>query len=217
MRVYHFLEKHWAIESLIYERLKISQFSDMNDPFELLGVSLKKKSDRLDFYQLKKEVSEEMGAICFSKKWSNPVLWTHYGERHKGIALGFDIPTDHAHKVSYTGDRLGQDLIDELEKNDSDTNLAHKILTTKYKHWSYEDEIRMLVKFQDSNNEDGMYFLPYCKGLELREIIIGPRRNLTKENLLKIIHKDRSGIKITKSRLAFQSYHVVKDKSVKLA
>jgi len=139
MRGYHFLGKRWGIESIKCQRLKVSLFSDMNDPFELLGVSLKKKSDRSDFYQLKKEVSEEMGAICFSKKWSNPVLWSHYGEKHKGIVLGFEIPTDHVHKVAYTGDRLEQDLINGFEENDD--SLGHKLLTTKYEHWSYEDDV----------------------------------------------------------------------------
>lgn len=213
MRVYHFLEKQWAIESLIYERLKVSLFSDMNDPFELLGVSLKKKADRDAFYQLKKEVSEEMGAICFSKKWSSPVQWSHYGDRHRGMVLGFDIPTDHAREVNYEGERLEQDLLDGFETNEAE--LGHKLLTTKFKHWVYEDEIRMFVDLRDPTKENGMFFLPYCKALVLKEIIIGPRCDFTKQQLLKIVSSHSSSIKITKSRLAFQSYRVVKDKRVK--
>lgn len=213
MRVYNFLEKHWAIESLIYQRLKVSLFSDMNDPFELLGVSLKTKSDRTDFYQLKKEVSEEMGAICFSKSWSSPVLWSHYSERHRGIVLGFDIPNEHAHEVSYTGKIIEQELIEGFKSGDSD--LSHMLLTTKYEHWAYEDEVRMLLKLTDTTQEDGKYFLPYCDALKLREVVIGPRCNLTKEHVLQIISGKNQKVKVTKSRLAFQSYRVITDKRFK--
>jgi len=210
MRVYHFLEKHWAIESLIYKRLKVSLFTDMNDPFELLGVSLKNKSDRADFYQLKKEVSEEMGAICFSKSWSSPVLWSHYGERHRGVVLGFDIPIEHANEVTYTGKRIEQELIEGFNK-ESNGDLSRMLLTTKYEHWAYEEEVRMLLNLTDTLNEEGKYFIQYCDALKLREIIIGPRCNLTKEHVFQILSNNNQKVKVTKSRLAFQSYRVIKD------
>jgi len=207
MRVYQFLEKHWAIESMIYRRLKVSLFNEMNDPFELLGVSLKNKRYRADFYQIKKEVSEEMGAICFSKNWSSPVLWSHYGERHKGVVLGFDVPAAHTHEISYTGSRLEEELIDEFDKNNSDPSL--KLLTTKYEHWVYEDEVRMLIKLEHTNSEGGIHFLPYCEALKLKEVVIGPRCNLTKEHISRIISTKDPKVKITKSRLAFQSFKVI--------
>lgn len=213
MRVFHFLEKRRAVESLIYERLKISLFNDMNDPFELLGVNLRKKSDRQAFYQLKKEVSEEMGAICFSKSWSSPVLWSHYGERHRGVVLGFDIPTDHAHKISYTGNRLQQEMEESLE--DQEEDLGYKLLTTKFEHWVYEDEVRMLIKLEDAHKENGIYFLPYCNALQLKEIIIGPRCDLTSEHILKLAPSSQKGVQITTSRLAFKSYAVVPNKKYK--
>ena len=213
MRVYQFLEKHWAMESLLYQRLKISLFNEMNDPFELLGVSLKKKADRADFNQLKKEVSEEMGAVCFSKKWSSPVLWSHYGERHKGVALGFDVPAEHVHEISYTGSRLEEELIKGFEEEKDDLSL--KLLTTKYEHWIYEDEVRMLINLSDTVYEEGKHFLPYCDALKLKEVIIGPRCNLTKEHLLQISLANSHNIKITKSRLAFQSFKVVPNRRYK--
>ena len=30
--------------------------------------------------------------LCFSRNWDNLLLWSHYGDRHMGVCLGFDIP-----------------------------------------------------------------------------------------------------------------------------
>ena len=44
--------------------------------------------------------------LCFSFKWSNPVLWAHYADKHKGICLGFDVPDDNVQRVKYVDTRL---------------------------------------------------------------------------------------------------------------
>jgi hypothetical protein len=38
MQVFKFLDAHHAIDDLRHHRLKVSEFSDMNDPFELRGA-----------------------------------------------------------------------------------------------------------------------------------------------------------------------------------
>ena len=40
MRLYKFLSIKHAVENLVKRRIKISQYHEMNDPFELVGVSL---------------------------------------------------------------------------------------------------------------------------------------------------------------------------------
>ena len=42
MRVYHFISAEYALDDLRKRRLKVSFLEDMNDPFELLGGSLKR-------------------------------------------------------------------------------------------------------------------------------------------------------------------------------
>jgi hypothetical protein len=87
MRVYKFLCKKFALDNLTKRRIKISEYSDMNDPFELRGVAL---SDPKLQSQLT-HLIRSSGALCFSRNWRNPVLWSHYGDKHKGICLGLDI------------------------------------------------------------------------------------------------------------------------------
>ncbi len=40
--------------------------------------------------------------------WSNPVIWAHYGDKHRGLCLGFEVPemhgdpeNDESHHVNY--------------------------------------------------------------------------------------------------------------------
>ncbi len=96
-------------------------------------------------------------------------------------------------------------------KND----LSLKLLTTKYEHWIYEDEVRILINLSDAFYEKGRYFLSYCDALKLKEVIIGPRCDLTKEHLSQTALAEFPNIKITKSRLAFQSFKVVPNKRYK--
>ena len=60
----------------------------MNDPFELSGS---RWSDPQVDSILSDHASATIGALCFSTNWSNPLLGSHYAEKHNGICLGFDI------------------------------------------------------------------------------------------------------------------------------
>jgi len=79
MRGYYQTSEQWGIEALEKRRLKLSRFEEMNDPFELLGVRLRTKKDRMDFQRIKRELNDEAGVVCFSRTWHNPVMWSHYG------------------------------------------------------------------------------------------------------------------------------------------
>jgi hypothetical protein len=39
--------------------------------------------------------------LCFSRTSSNILMWSHYGDNHKGICLGFDVPDEFARDVRY--------------------------------------------------------------------------------------------------------------------
>jgi hypothetical protein len=46
------------------------------------------------------------GMLCFSSDWSDPVIWAHYSDKHRGVCLGFEIPDVYGTKVNYIDDRL---------------------------------------------------------------------------------------------------------------
>ena len=49
----------------------------------------------------KDKLDSENGILCFSEDWTDPVLWTHYGAKHRGICLGFDVKDGFAKKIVY--------------------------------------------------------------------------------------------------------------------
>ncbi|MDQ3181107.1 MAG: DUF2971 domain-containing protein, partial [Acidobacteriota bacterium] len=174
MRVYHLLSAKYAIENLKNQRLKISLFDDLNDPFELLSVELSKPTNRKKFLELKKDINEKKGVLCFSRSWKNPVLWSHYGDKHKGICLGFDIPDTLLEKVIYKGERLPIDVEKELNEGNLNGRMEKKLLITKFEHWSYEEEERVILQLVEADKREiektELYFKKFDDNLKIKEI-----------------------------------------------
>ena len=106
-RVYKFLPEEWARDNIEKQRIKISRFCDLNDPFELSPFDLSNGDQRDALIHARKEFSGGgRGLLCFSFKWSNPLLWAHYADKHKGICLGFDLPDKDIRHVAYVSTRL---------------------------------------------------------------------------------------------------------------
>jgi hypothetical protein len=91
VRVYHLCGATYAIENIEKSRLKVATFADANDPFELSVFYSRDPAQRLRLKQFTEDVARRFGIVCFSEDWLDPTLWSHYGDKHCGIALGFDI------------------------------------------------------------------------------------------------------------------------------
>lgn len=102
---------------------------------------------------------ENVGTLCLSAKNNDIIMWSHYADSHRGIVLEFDETHPFFYesnkdkkllhpleKVSYSIDRPYPKNIDEYFKNE-------KIYLTKYTNWEYEQEYRMTVLFDESNDE----------------------------------------------------------------
>lgn len=213
MRVYHFLSAQHALDDLKRRRLKIAQLDDLNDPFELLGVELSDRGQRRAFSDLKKTLSEKYGVICFSKSWSNPVLWSHYTEKHRGICLGFDVSEHLLQPATYSGRRIVLDIKKGLSSGQLNEDLMKKLLNTKYSDWKYEDEVRVFLRLEERDNLTGMYFKEFCEDIVLKQIILGARCRVTKTELNAYINRYDSSIKVIKARLAFKSFRIVENKA----
>jgi hypothetical protein len=90
MRLYKFLSAEFARQDLKERQIKISEFHDMNDPFELVGVHL---SDPILHDLVIGICKGTLGALCFSGSWNNPMLWSLYADKHKGILSGSMLAT----------------------------------------------------------------------------------------------------------------------------
>jgi len=105
MRTYHFLSSDHAVDDISKRHLKLSEIHKLNDPFELWCTAQGDKKLRRDLRKWKSEMAEKYGMLCFCLHWHNPVLWSHYANRHRGICLGFDVPDNSVKAVQYVASR----------------------------------------------------------------------------------------------------------------
>ena len=203
MRLYHFLPAKWALDNLRNTRLKISEINKLNDPFELWCVEASDKKRRMILRKTKNDMAKNRGLICFSASWQNPLLWSHYAERHDGVCLGFDVPVENAGRVRYVSERM---------KFPDEPNLqtATALLFTKYKDWYWEDEVRVWLTLGE-RDPDGNRYAKFAEQMRLRQVIVGPLCRVSKVTIDKALGELGSEVSIIKARLAFKTFRVVKD------
>jgi hypothetical protein len=166
VRAYHLTSAAHALSNLRHRRLKIATFNDLNDPFELWAVAQPNPALRLGLRRWKEQIAAAYGVLCFSKTWDNPVLWSHYADRHRGMALGFDVDSDMVREVTYAERRPRFNRVDELT--------LHKLLYTKQRDWQYEKEVRVYARLEERDEATGLYFADFNVHMVLREVITGP-------------------------------------------
>lgn len=201
MRVYRFLNDEWGLTAIKDKRLRISRIMDLNDPFEFLGMDLSKEVFREALQQTKRTLSSYTGVICFSHGWSNPLLWSHYADKHKGLCLGFDIHKSKLMEVNYVDERLPY-KIPETKQD------MMELLTTKFRHWEYEKEYRAFISLDVDIG--GHHYIDFSANFKLRQIIVGASSTQTHFEIKQALGKKHNEVEILKARAAFRSFKVVR-------
>jgi hypothetical protein len=215
LRVYHFLCRGYGLDDIRRRRLKIATIADLNDPFELLPSSTD-KATRARFRVWREQFDQQFGMLCFSRKWSNPVQWSHYAVKHTGLYLGFDIPAWILTPVRYRTKRITP-RVDLLESRIPEGRKEMlKVLSTKYKHWHYENEVRCFTDLKDQDPVTRLYFADFSPKLVLKEVIVGPLSTVTREELTDALGDLAVKVALFKARLAFKTYTVTRQLNAKM-
>ncbi len=213
MRVYHLCNANHGVNNIALKRINVARIIDLNDPSELFGSKKKEMQLRKAFAGFRKGMNEENGLICFSASWGNPVLWSNYADKHKGICLGFDVPVEMLIKAVYKNKWILMELDKTKETAKFSEKVIRKLLTTKFSNWKYEEEYRLYVKLDKDTEEDGFYFYNYSDHLQLREIILGPRCELAISTVRNLVSHYSHPVHVIRARIAFTKYKVVKNRS----
>jgi hypothetical protein len=201
MRVYHILPAEHAISNLAFRRIKIARINDLNDPFELLGFDLANPDHHRGLMASKLSLHTTKGLLCFSKSWSNPVLWSHYGDKHRGICLGFDVPDNVGADVHYVTERPP---IKELN-----LQMGLNWLFTKFRHWEYEEEWRAFVTLDESTAENGLFFYEFDEKIVLREVILGALCSIPVERIWRLSRTIDPMISVQEAKLHEVHFSIV--------
>ncbi len=209
MKIYHFLSEKWAFEALKKQRIKLSRFDNLNDPFELMAMSLEDEFERKIMIDSKDKINNRVRLLCCSKAWVSPLLWGNYADKHRGIALELEVPDYAISPITYEEDRPPFDLRTLKESNDVEA--LNKLFTTKYKQWSYEEEVRVLFTKDDFFSSGGMDFHKLGNEIKLVGLVLGPLNKAKLKDISSNIPKGME-IEITTTRTAFRSFGVVHQK-----
>jgi hypothetical protein len=199
--------------------LKVSLIADLNDPFELLAASVGPSNMRQAMKTLREHWQKTLGILCFGKDCENPVMWAHYADKHNGLCLGFDAidNTEHLRKVEYVRDRLKGTLMDDTGKlkrgNKESEEFLVKILTTKFKDWSYEKEYRLFSNLE-TRDPDGRYYFDFNDQLTLRQVMLGARCEMTVPDVARLVKDPVRPVYVFKMRAAFNTFRIVRQQSM---
>ena len=112
----------------------------------------------------------DKGVVCLAERANCPLMWSHYGNQHRGICIGYSVPVEivgDIGKVTYGGSRLVQasKVAEMLTGSDmARSEVDEAVLLRKAQSWQYEKEWRL---FGPRELHDSP--------LELEEVVFGIR------------------------------------------
>lgn len=112
------------------------------DADEFVASMTKKNQERL---------RTEHRFFCLCATRAHPLLWSHYGDSHRGVCIQFaskSHPFGNALKIAYDEQFPGLEVVPSGGRNT--VELLTKCLLTKAPYWLYEHEYR-LVSVRDDN------------------------------------------------------------------
>ncbi|MEE4917616.1 DUF2971 domain-containing protein [Pseudomonas alliivorans] len=103
-------------------------------------------------YQLQVELIQAYGkgVLSLAARNSCPLMWSHYGDQHHGLCIGYEVPLDvqeNLHKVAYGGSRLidASKVAAMLNADDAARKeVDASVLLRKAQDWRYEKEWRLI-------------------------------------------------------------------------
>ena len=156
---YHFLTTQNAINDIERKMIRVSTLDTLNDPFELMPYLRYGEKGKIRRYmEVRKQISDLYGLLCFSRTWEEPLLWSNYADKHKGIAIGFEIDRPNIFNVEYDSNPIRKqfDLTNDIKTN---KNLFLELAKIKYINWQYEKESRILIRLNDCTKINNHYFI----------------------------------------------------------
>jgi hypothetical protein len=158
-------------------------------------------TDPLQFL-LAQHVEEELlrqydkGIFSLAERVDCPLMWSHYGDQHRGVCGGYSVPRDAReglHKIRYGGSRVvaASDVSAMLDGDEAARRRVDEaVLLKKAQDWRYEREWRLI-------GQRGSRRSP----LELEEVVFGLRCDeAVKYTVVKALEDRRTAVEFFEMR-----------------
>ncbi len=162
-RIYKYLNQHDTLLTLLNSTIFLQVPAKFNDPYDCFSglITFEKYAENL---ALSKGINKpngnvvnelfrnKIGISCFSKKFNNLLMWSHYADSHKGACIGFDLNVDSINSIKgacYKGAVKYVKKFEPIDYADNPEKIISNWLLTKAKDWKYEDEVRLICPKQN--------------------------------------------------------------------
>ena|SRR5690554_3746169 len=176
------------VDIILKNRLYAAQYKDLNDPMEGQYYYHRGELNRT----IRDKILEEKGTLrilSLSRVNNNQLMWSHYANGHKGVAIGVRID-----QTEYDVQPIEYDGIVTIRNSDYNGQTAREILRHKLEVWSYEEEVRVFQRNQ-------MFI-----DVKIEEIILGQRVSNQNVGLIRdLLEKINPEIKIRRAEELFEN------------
>ena len=202
MKLYKYLYTRYALEFLRTKELKVATLHDANDPEEWMPCFLNDAGqnwldDPVNRAAWENHYSSKYGLISFSELPDNTLMWAHYGDKFRGIALEFEtkisLTDSRLTEVTYppSNSRLMLDMDCIRHANDE---TVKNLVGRKSAVWEYEKEWRLLVSIDECKyvgSIDGRPVLthPVDGVIDFCGLVLGSRCLLTETQAMTELEK----------------------------
>ena len=224
--LYRFLGSDAALKTLVAGKFRVGLVSEFNDPFEwklgLKGVTTPEEQRfAIEFSPGHIRWLESwMGILCFSDSVSDPVLWSLYADKHRGVVFEVKYPwkDDDIQEMTYSNERpvLDFDQLRELrdakEREQYLKSLLRCLMNQKSPGFSFEREYRLSIDLNNRNRcqfSDGRHDWQLPDN-SLKRVILGFRCPLEEAAVRKLL--DMNGFvdtKIARAAMCSETYAII--------
>lgn len=199
MILYKYYDFQAGKKALKSRKLGFRKPSEFNDPFELtfLGNALGVESEIGVLHGKLKELADSVVILSLTRTYDNPLMWSHYGESHRGFVIGYDVTGPFFENkerniisvdegdVVYTNTKSQYILSDSFLTSLHDVwvracgapnflepefrSILRKVFLTKHSSWVYEEEVRLVRTAMDFFRESQEEYFDELSGYTLLE------------------------------------------------
>ncbi|AYM13425.1 DUF2971 domain-containing protein [Agrobacterium tumefaciens] len=210
MRLYYYTKLQYGLMAVRDQRIKISSFETLNDPFDFVGIATSNEDDRRTVQAHKDDIKSRAGLLCMSETWKEPLMWGHYADNHRGVSLAFEVNPNKFRQVSYVEERPKLEDFGAKKVTDLKGEVIDRISTMKFNQWSYEREWRSFVRLLNLDYVDGNHFKLFDNHLVLKGVLFGSRCDIRDDRLTYVLQK-HDKIKVGFVRPAHSKFDIVID------
>ena len=219
--LYRYLDVAAALKTIESRSFKVSRLRDLNDPFEWRMGIKNIIPEGIPFARLQMDsfiddVHNWMGVIYHSDTSTEPVLWSHYADKHRGVAFEVShiLDSEKLVKMTYTNQRP---ILDANQLNHPETfdeyakPLLDQLMRQKSNGWAYEREYRVYVDLRQCEISNGLYFQRIPDNF-LTRVILGYKCPLEELYVLKALEKiGLSSSKVIRAKMCLETYSIQVD------